>query len=118
MAVEKKVYERATKILDNMSKEARAFVGTTWIFRRWEWAALSALDKYSSGDLNGMRVTMDTVPPDLQSFAKLAFIYRLPANRNPDTDPTLEFLNDAREGLSQSYGLEGEKYPGTSPYLK
>lgn len=109
-AMEMKEFDRALNILDGMSKEAREFSGITWPSRRWDWAAISALDKYNRGDLNGMRLTMDAVPADLQSFAKIAFVHRLPVNRSKEGDPTLEFLNDARKGLSRSYGSDGDNY--------
>ncbi|HET8671265.1 MAG TPA: hypothetical protein VFM05_11735, partial [Candidatus Saccharimonadales bacterium] len=44
LAKEKKDYNRALKILDSMSKEAREFMDGSWEAYRWEWAARSAIN--------------------------------------------------------------------------
>lgn len=102
LAKEKKDYDRALKILDSMSKEAREFMGGSWEAYRWEWAALSAISHFKNGELFDMRKVIKEVPTDLQPFAKLAFIHYLPEKRNQEADPTLEYLVDARIGLSRS----------------
>lgn len=109
LAKEKKDYDRALNILDSMSKEAREFMADSWVAYRWEWSALSALDHFKRGEVYEMREVMRTVPADLQPLAKIAFVQRLPANRDNETDPTQEFLDDARRDLGRSGLLEPEK---------
>jgi hypothetical protein len=94
--------ERALKILDSMGPESREFMGGTWENARWDWAANAALRHLATGDVAGMRLIIRAVPSDLQPFAKMAFVDQLPADRNKDTDPTLEFLSDARTRLRSS----------------
>jgi hypothetical protein len=98
--------ERAIKILDNMNSEAREFMGSSWQAYRWDWAALAALQRFKSGDFNGMRTLINDVPADLRSFAKIALVRELPVSRNEETDPTLEFVTDARTGLRRSANSE------------
>ena len=86
-------------------------MGGSWQYYRWDWAALSALDHYARGDFNEMRMVIARVPEDLQVFTKLSFVDQLPAKRNPDADPTLEFLSDARKALSVSVSPDSERYP-------
>ncbi|MDX6614279.1 MAG: hypothetical protein QOD75_3465 [Blastocatellia bacterium] len=112
LAKEQKDFDRALKILDSMSTESREFMGGSWEAYRWDWATLSALLHYKSGDLYGMRLIMNAVPADLQPYAKLAFVNRLPANRDKDTDPTLEFLSDVLTGLRRSSVSDAEKSVG------
>jgi len=114
LAKEKNDLDRALKILDSMSPESRKFTGGTWEAYRWDWAALSALRHLKNADVYGMRLVINAVPPDLQPFAKLAFVSRLPPNRDKETDPTLEFLNDVRTGLRRSSLPSDEK---TGAYL-
>ena len=102
-------FDRALKILDGMSPESRAFMGGSWEAYRWDWAVTSALRHLNSGDVYGMRLIINAVPSDLQLFAKIAFVRLLPDNRDKDTDPTLEFLNDARAGLRRSALSDAEK---------
>lgn len=111
LAKEKKNYERALKILDEISAEGRAFMGNMWQYSRWDWASLSAIEQYNQSDFSSMRNTIDAVPDDLKAFAKLSFIDRLPGKRKTDGDPTLEFLDDARKELVASYGSEADRYP-------
>lgn len=112
LAKEQKDFDRALKILDSMSTESREFMGGSWAAYRWDWATLSALLHYKRGDLYGMRLIMNAVPADLQPYAKLAFVDRLPANRDKDTDPTLEFLSDVLTGLRRSSVSDAEKSVG------
>jgi hypothetical protein len=56
-----------------------------------------------------MRLIINAVPANLQAFAKIAFVRQLPANSDKETDPTLEFLNDARTGLRRSTVSDAEK---------
>ncbi|MEK6336540.1 MAG: hypothetical protein AABM67_16555 [Acidobacteriota bacterium] len=105
-------FDRALKILDSMSSESREFSSGSWEAYRWDWAAISALRHFKSGDVYGMRLILDAVPAKLQPYAKIAFVDRLPANRDKDTDPTLEFLSDARIGLRHPSLSEDEKSVG------
>jgi hypothetical protein len=109
MAKEQQELDRAIKILDSMSSEAREFMGGSWEAYRWEWAALLALRHFKSGDVYAMRVVLNAVPADLQPFARLAFVAQLPEKRNKETDPTLEFLSEARAGLRRSSIADAEK---------
>jgi hypothetical protein len=102
LAKQQNDYDRALKILDSMSPESREFMSGAWESFRWDWAATAALHHLNSGDVQGMRLIINAVPSDLQPYAKMAFVDRLPADRNKDTDPTLEFLSDARTGLRHS----------------
>jgi hypothetical protein len=117
LAKEKKQYDKALAILDGISNEGRQFMGTSWRAYRWDWATLSAIDHYTRGDLNGMRLTIEAVPTDLQVFVKLALLDRLPAKRNRDNDPTIEFLNDARKELPRSNDSD-ERFAGYVMLLK
>jgi hypothetical protein len=105
-------FERALKILDSMSPESREFMGGSWNAYRWDWAAIAALRHLKSGDVYGMRVIINAVPIDLQPYAKIAFVDRLPTNRDKDTDPTLEFLSDVQLGLRRPSLSDGEKSVG------
>jgi hypothetical protein len=48
--------------------------------------------------------------PTCSLFAKIAFVDQLPAARSKDTDPTLEFLSDARTGLRRSSISDIDKF--------
>ena len=109
LAKEKKDYERALKILDSMSKESREFMDGSWESFRWDWAATGALEHYNAGRLLDMNLILNNVPADLQPLAKAVFVDRLPAKRNPEGDPALQFLNDARAGLRRSNVVESEQ---------
>jgi hypothetical protein len=74
-----------------MSAESREFMGGTWESVRWDWAATAALHHLTTGDVGGMRLIINAVPGDLQPFAKIALVDRLPVARDKDTDPTLEY---------------------------
>jgi len=105
-------FDRALKILDSMSTESREFSGGTWEAYRWDWAAISALRHFKIGDVYGMRLIINAVPAKLQPSAKMAFVDRLPTNRDKDTDPTLEFLSEARTGLRGPSLSDDEKSIG------
>ena len=62
LAKEKKDYERALKILDSMSREARDFMQGSWEAYRWEWAARSAIKHFNNGELFEMRKVMKRFP--------------------------------------------------------
>jgi hypothetical protein len=109
LAKEQDEIDRALKILDSMSTESRDFMGGSWEDYRWDWAALSAMRHFKSGDIYGMHLVMNAVPADLQPFAKLRFVSQLPDKTNKDTDPTLEFLNDARKGLGRASIHDAQK---------
>jgi len=101
--------EQALKILDSMSAESREFMGESWLSYRWDWAALAALSYFKAGDIYRMRLVINEVPVNLQPFAKIAFMRQLPATRDKNTDPTLEFLDDARTALRRSSFTDNEK---------
>lgn len=105
-------FDEALKILDSMSIESREFMGGSWEAYRWDWAALSALSHFKGGDVYGMRLILNGVPTNLQAYAKMAFVDRLPTNRDKDTDPTLEFLTDVRIGLRRPSLSDDEKSMG------
>jgi hypothetical protein len=70
---------------------------------------VAALSYFKAGDIYRMRMVINDVPSNLQPFAKIAFVRQLPATRDKDTDPTLEFLDDARIGLRRSSFTDNEK---------
>jgi hypothetical protein len=109
LAKEQNDLDRALKILDSMSAESREFMGGSWEDYRWDWAALSALRHFKSGDIYGMRLVINAVPADLQAFAKIRFVSQLPDTRNKDTDPSVEFLNDVRKDLGRSSIPDAQK---------
>lgn len=110
MAKEKNDFERALKILDSMSTESREFMNGAWELIRIDYAVLAALGFYKSGDVYGMRFIINAVPADLQPLVRIGFVWQLPEKRNKETDPTLEFLNDARTGLRRSKVPDAEKW--------
>ena len=110
LAKEKGDFERALKILDSMSTEGRELMSGSWEAYRVQWAVLLALRHYKHGDVYAMRLVMNNVPADLQPLARIGFIWDLPETRNKETDPTLEFLNDARTGLRRSKISDAEKW--------
>jgi hypothetical protein len=120
LAKQQNDFDQALKILDSMSTESREFLGGSWEAYRWDWAASSALRHLKNGDVFGMRLVLNAVPIALQPFARIAFVDQLPADRNKDTDPTLEFLSEARTGLRRSSVSEAEKsgwYFGLLPLI-
>jgi len=110
LAREKKDFERALKIMDSMSTESREFMNGAWELIRVELAVQSALSYYKSGDVYGMRFVINAAPADLQPLVRIGFLWELPETRNKETDPTLEFLNDARTGLGRSKFPDAEKW--------
>src|SRR6185503_4281187 len=72
LAKGKRDYERALSILDRMTADERAFMGSMWQYSRWDWSSLAAVDHYNHDDFNAMRNTIKVVPDDLKAFAKLA----------------------------------------------
>jgi hypothetical protein len=110
LATQQNDFDRALKILDSMSTESREFMGGTWEGYRWDWAAIAALHHLKSGDVYGMHVIIDAVPTDLRPFTMIAFVGRLPTKRIKDTDPTLEFLGEARNGLRRSSVSDADKF--------
>jgi hypothetical protein len=110
LAIQNKDYELAIKILDNMSKEGRKLMDEAWIWYRVDWAAGVALEHYQHGRLFEMNLVLNAVPPDLQPLAKAVFVDRLPENKNPETDPTVQLLNDAKTGLRRANIRESDRY--------
>jgi hypothetical protein len=110
MAKEKNDFERALKILDSMSTESREFMNGAWELIRIDWTAQSALSYYKSGDVYGMRFVINAAPADLQPLVRIGFVWQLPEKRNKETDPTLEFLDEARTGLRRSKVSDAEKW--------
>ena len=96
--------------MDSISTEGREFMNGAWEIIRVEWAVQSALGYYKSGDLYGMRSIINATPADLQPLVRIGFVWQLPETRNKETDPTLEFLNDARTGLRRSKYPDAEKW--------
>jgi hypothetical protein len=109
-ARQNKDYELALKILDNMSKEGRELMGEAWSWYRVDWAAAAALDHYQHGRLFEMNLVLNSVPPTLQPLAKTVFVDRLPDDRDPERDPTVQFLNDAKAGLRRDDIQESDRY--------
>jgi tetratricopeptide (TPR) repeat protein len=103
-------YEQAIKILDSMSDESRQLMQGSWDAYHWDWAASAALDHFQNGRLVEMNVVLNGVPSNLQPFAKMAFLDRLPLKKFPPGTPTIQFLNDAAAGLRKSNISELEKY--------
>jgi hypothetical protein len=110
LAKDKTDPERALKILDSMSTESREFMNGAWETIRVEWAVQSAVSYYKSGELYRMRFIINAVPADLQPLVRIGFVWQLPEIRDKETDPTLEFLNDARTGLRRSKVSDAEKW--------
>ena len=109
LAKDQRDYDQAVKILDNMSEESRALMGSTWDFARADWAAASALEHYENGRLVEMNSVLTAVPPRAQPSARMIFLHRLP-NKPREGAPTVQFLNDVREGLRRAGIPDSEKY--------
>src|ERR1041385_3372034 len=92
-------YELALKILEDMTKEEREFMGESWDSFRWNWAADGAIEYYKAGRFREMNLLLDSTPSELQPFAKAAFVTWLPENAVSETAPILQILSDAIKGL-------------------
>ena len=104
-------YELAIKILDGMGKEQREFMGGgAWESFRWGWAAQGAVDYYQRGRVADMNVILNTVPVNLQPFAKIAFLDRLPGPKDSDPAPIIQILNEALIDLRRSNATDLDKY--------
>jgi len=110
LAARAKDYERAIKILEDMSKEEREFMGDAWTSFRWNWAAEGAIEHYRNGRFREMNLLLDGVPSDSQAFAKAAFITWLPEQAVSETAPITQVLSDAIKGLERS------NVPGTEKH--
>jgi len=110
LAKNKNDYDRALNILDNMSKESRELMQGSWDAYRWDWTASAALNHFQNGRVGEMNEVLNSGPANLQPFAKMAFLDRLPTTKRLDGVPTIQFLNDAATGLRKSNISELEKY--------
>jgi hypothetical protein len=110
MAKEHNDYERALKILDDMSKEEREFMGDAWTSFKWNWAAYGAIEDYKNGRFREMNLLLDGVPSDLQPFAKAAFVMWLPQQAISETGPIIQVLNEAIAGLKRADAPADDKY--------
>jgi len=99
LAKEHNDYELALKILEDMAKDEREFMGETWESLRWNWAADGAIEHYKAGRFREMNLLLDSTPSELQPFAKAAFVTWLPENAVSETAPILQILSDAIKGL-------------------
>jgi hypothetical protein len=102
LAQEHKDYDRALKILNDMSDEERKLMGESWTSAEWDWAADGAVEHYRNSRFGEMNLLLDRVPSDLQPLAKVAFIYRLGEQSISETAPILPILDDAIKGLRRS----------------
>lgn len=110
LAKEKNDFERALKIMDSISTDGREFMNGAWELIRIDWTVQSALSYYKSGDVYEMRFVINAAPADLQPLVRLGFVWQLPEKRDKETDPTLEFLTEARTGLRRSKVSDAEKW--------
>ena len=108
LAEEHMDYERALKILDDMSKEERELMGESWTSCRWDWAADGAIYHFKNSRFREMNVLLDGVPSDLRPLAKVAFIHRLPEVKVSEAAPVIQILNDATTELRRS-SIPGEQ---------
>ena len=100
LANEAKDYERAIRILEDMSKEQRE--SEWWNLARWDWAADGAIEHYKHSHFREMNLMLEAVPSDLQPLAKAAFLDRLSERSGAETAPIIQILNDAIKGLRRS----------------
>jgi len=110
VAAERKDYELAIKILEEMSKESREFMNESWTSWRWNWAAEGAVEHYKNGRFREMNLILDATPADLQPFAKAAFVTWLPERAVSETAPVIQVLNDAIKALRRSNMTATYKY--------
>ncbi len=115
LAHERKDYELALKILEDMSKEQR---GDWWKSARWGWAAEGAIEHYQHRRFREMNLMLDGVPSDLQPLAKAAFIGDLQERTVSETAPIIQVLNDAIKGLRRSSIPARERWPWNFALLK
>jgi hypothetical protein len=105
-----KDYDLAFRILDGMTKEQRKYMGGSWESLRWEWAAQAAIEYYQHGRLDEMNVVLNSVPPNVQPIAKIAFLGRLREPKDVESAPLLQVLNDALIELRRSTMPDLDKY--------
>ena len=110
LAAQRKDYELAIKILDDMSKEGREFMNESWTSWRWNWAADGAVEHYKNSRFREMNLILDGTPSDLQPFAKAAFVTWLPEQAVSETEPVIQILNDAIKELRRSNITAAYKY--------
>jgi tetratricopeptide (TPR) repeat protein len=110
LAAQRKDYELAIKILEDMPKEAREFMNESWTSWRWNWASDGAVEHYKNGRFREMNLILDATPQDLQPFAKAAFVTWLPEQAVSETAPVIQVLNDAIKGLRRSNITASDKY--------
>lgn len=101
-AEEHKDYERAIKILNDMSPEERKLMDESWDSMQWDWAADGAIEHFKHSRFREMNLLLDGVPSDLQPLAKVAFVYRLQDDNYSETAPIVQILDDAIKGLRRS----------------
>jgi hypothetical protein len=118
LAAEGDDYELAIKILEDMSKEEREFMGEAWDSFRWSWAADGAVEHYKNRRFREMNLLLDGVPSDLQPFAKAGFLVWLPEQSISETAPIIQILNDAITGLRRSNTPESDKHDWYFPLLQ
>jgi hypothetical protein len=110
LAAQRKDYELAIKILEDMPKEAREFMNESWTSWRWNWASDGAVEHYKNGRFREMNLILDATPQDLQPFAKAAFVTWLPEQAVSETAPVIQVLNDAIKGLRRANITATDKY--------
>jgi len=110
LAADNKDYDRAIKILDDMSQEQRDAINESWTSWRRTWAAEGAVEHYKNGRFREMNLMLDGVPSDIQPFAKADFVNSVPEKAVSETAPLIQILNDAIKGLRRSNIPETDKY--------
>jgi hypothetical protein len=110
LAKEQNDLDRALKILDSMTAEARELMGGSWEAYRWQWGALAALNHFRSGDIYGMRLVINGAPADLRPFVLIAIVSQLPPNNDKGINPALQLLDEARTSLRRSSVPDAEKW--------
>jgi hypothetical protein len=110
VAQQSKDYERAQKILDDMSQEERDLMDESWTSARWDWASDGAVEYYKNNRVREMNLLLDSVPAEVQPLAKAAFIHRLPKESISEPAMLMQILNDAIAGLRRSNIPAVEKF--------
>lgn len=118
LATESNDYELAIKILEDMNKEEREFMGESWESFRWNWAGDGAIEHYKNRRFREMNLLLDGVPSDLQPFAKAGFLVWLPPEAISETAPIIQTLNDAITGLRRAATPESDKHNWYFPLLR